>query len=243
MIEIAAVLMITALAAGIVQSMTGFGAAIVLMLVLPLYFSMPVAAGVSCSVCLGLTLILAWRYRKYVQWRLILLPVACYLVTSTIAIQYAQNISTDLLTGLFGAFLFLIAVYFFFVSNRFTIRPTPVSAMVCGALGGLCSGLFGTGGPPVVLYFIPAFDRKEDYLANTQFFFLTANIVNMITRCIHGIYTADLLPYSLAGFCGVLLGKQIGSKLLNHIDTALMKKCVYAFVALSGLLLVMKHIF
>ncbi len=243
MMMTAAVLLVTALAAGLVQSMTGFDAAVVLMLVLPLFFSMPVAAGISNSICLGLTAILAWQYRKHVLWRLILLPSVCYLAASTVAIQYVQQLPTGLLTILFGAFLFLIAVYFFCASNRFSIRATPVSALICGTVGGACSGLFGTGGPPIVLYFIPAFDRKEDYLANTQFFFMTANAVNMITRCANGIYTPDLIPYSLAGICGVLLGKLIGLKLLNRIDTVMMKKCVYTFVALSGLLLIAKQVF
>lgn len=94
-----------------------------LMLILSLFFSMAVSAGVSSSICLGLTGIMAWRYRKHIQWKLILLPAICYLMTSTIAIKYSKGINTSTLSALFGGFLLLLGSYsFFFRSAVFYSR-------------------------------------------------------------------------------------------------------------------------
>ena len=43
---------------GFVQSITGFGAAVVMMTILPYFFTMVVAPSVSTSICLGLTVTL-----------------------------------------------------------------------------------------------------------------------------------------------------------------------------------------
>ena len=49
---------------GFVQSITGFGAAVVMMTILPYFFTMVVAPSVSTSICLGLTVTLAWKLRN-----------------------------------------------------------------------------------------------------------------------------------------------------------------------------------
>ena len=49
---------------GFVQSITGFGAAVVMMTILPYFFTMAVAPSVSTSICLGLTVTLAWKLRN-----------------------------------------------------------------------------------------------------------------------------------------------------------------------------------
>ena len=130
---------------------------------------------------------------------------------------------------------------FLFFAQRFSIRANVFSATVCGLVGGICSGLFSTGGPVIALYYLPASEKKENYLANIQFLFLLSNIMNLYTRCTNGLYTADLVPYTLIGFGGVLLGKQCGVHFVDSIDTSLMKKLVYSFIAISGLLLVLKR--
>ena len=50
---------------GFVQSITGFGAAVVMMTILPYFFTMAVAPSVSTSICLGLTVTLAWKLRNH----------------------------------------------------------------------------------------------------------------------------------------------------------------------------------
>lgn len=151
----------SAIAAGMIQSVTGFGAAVLLMLILSLFFSMAVSAGVSSSICFGLTVIMAWRYRKHIQWKLILLPAFCYLMAGTIAIKYSKGINTSTLSALFGGFLLLLGSYSFFFAQRFSIRANVFSATVCGLVDGICSGLFSTGGPFIALYYLPASEKRK----------------------------------------------------------------------------------
>ena len=78
---------LSAAVAGLVQSVTGFGAAVVMMLVLPHFFSIPAASSIASAVCLGLNLVLLVKFRRYLDWRLWLLPTLPYLLTGTAAIH------------------------------------------------------------------------------------------------------------------------------------------------------------
>ena len=61
-------------AAGFLQTVTGFGSATVLMLVLPYFFDMAAAPALSSSICMGLAASLALRFRHAIRLRLVLLP-------------------------------------------------------------------------------------------------------------------------------------------------------------------------
>jgi len=237
-----AIVFAASIGAGILQSVTGFGAAIFLMLFVPLFFDMVSAAAISSSITMGLGIALAWRFRKEIQWSLCALPTAIYMVCSIAVIRAVKGIDLDALTLAFGVFLVLLSVYFFLVSNRVSFSGSRTTACVCSAVSGVTAGLFGIGGPLMAVYFISASNSKKSYIANTQFLFGATNIVNLITRIHRGIYTADFLPVTALGLLGILLGKQIGQRIFDQLNPNTLKKGVYGFVGLSGLLTVLQNL-
>lgn len=230
------------LAAGIVQSVTGFGAAIFLMLILPYFFDMVTAAALSSSVTMTLSIMLAWRFRKSTQWRLCALPTAVFLLCSVTAIHLVKGLEIGLLNLLFGIFLIFVAVYSLLATHRSAASGSRAAVAACAAVSGITSGLFGIGGPLIALYFVRISQNKESYIGNTQFLFATTSIVNFAARISNGLYTVDLLPLTLFGFAGIFLGKQIGLSILEKINADVMKKVVYAYVGLSGLITVLENI-
>ena len=67
-------LMIAALGSGIVQGVTGFGAGVLMMLVLANLFDLPQAAGLSGMIGLTLVSTMAFRYRSAINFRIIIWP-------------------------------------------------------------------------------------------------------------------------------------------------------------------------
>ena len=74
-----------AILAGAIQSITGFGAAVVLMMILPHFLDMIVSPALSSSICVGLTAVLFWKFRKKMDWRICLAPTALYMTASITA--------------------------------------------------------------------------------------------------------------------------------------------------------------
>lgn len=225
---------LAAAAAGAIQSVTGFGAAVMMMLVVPHFFDMVRAPGLVSTICLGLGVALLWRFRKHVEWKVTLPVAAAYVLFSTLAIRMVGAVDLKALSVVFSIFLILLSLYYRFGEGRLTLRPTLTTALACGTAAGITGGLFGIGGPLVVLYFLPAARSKESYVANLQLLFTITNISGLAARVWTGIYTADLIPMTLLGVVGINLGKMVGLRVLDKLDIDRMRRIVYAFVGVAG---------
>ena len=237
-----AVIAAAAVMAGVIQSVTGFGSAVFLMLFVPLFYDMVSASAIASSIAMGLGITLAWRFRKRIQVKLCVLPAVIYLIGSIGAISVIRDIDLDALTLAFGVFLVLLALYFLVFSKKMSLNGSWKSAAVCSAVSGVTSGLFGIGGPLMAVYFVSVSRDKESYIANIQCLFAVTNVVNFLMRIGKGIYTANLVPITLIGFAGITLGKVLGLRILEKMELEGMKKWVYLFVGASGVLTILQQL-
>lgn len=89
-------------------------------------------------------------------------------------------------------------------------------------------------GPPIVLYMLSAGQDKESYMGTIQCYFLLTNLYTVILRIINGMITIQVIELSAAGLVFSLFGFWIGMKILSRINGEIMKKVIYAFLAVSG---------
>lgn len=225
-----------ALVAGIIQTVTGFGAAVLLMLVMPYFFNMITAPAVTSAITLGFTVTLAWKFRKHIDLKACLFPTLIYQLCSIASIGLAKELNLEHLSVAFGIFLIILAIYFFVFSEKITVQANRKTAAVCALISGITAGFFGIGGPLMAIYFISATEDKQSYIGTLQFLFAFTNIVNMMMRIANGIFTVDLLPVVLLGFVGITVGKLVGLRILDKTNPDRIKKLVYAFVGISGVL-------
>lgn len=147
-------IMLFALVAGFVQGIIGFGFGIVVMMIYPYLIGMTQAVSVSQCLALFLNLAMAVKYRKHIQWKLLLMPWAIYFPVYFVALTFVKGVDMDGQKPLLGVFLVLLSIYFMRFSNKVSIRPTPLTASLCSGLAAVIDAAFGIGGPPMVLYFL-----------------------------------------------------------------------------------------
>ena len=227
---------------GVVQSVTGFGAGVVIMLVLPYFFDLIQAPGISSTSILALTFLITWKYRSHIRIRKVIMPALIYTVFACTSVMVAKKLDLQLLSLIFGIFLIILALWFIFFSKRVELKGGPVSAVICSFISGLCGGLFGIGGPLMALYYTAITRSREEYLGNLQFVFLTSGIVMNLTRIINGNYTIDLLPFTLIGVVALGIGKVFGLKIGVRIPAEKMRLIVYWAVMVSGVITVLKQV-
>jgi len=227
---------------GIVQTVTGFGGGVVLMLLLPYYFDMVTAPALSAAINLGLSGALMWKFRRHFEYKLALSPCIAYLICSISVIHIAQRMDMEVLSLAFGVFLVILALYFFLFSERVHFGANWRTGLVCGGISGATSGLFGIGGPLMAIYFVSGSKSKESYIANIQGLFTITGIINLLTRISRGIYTLELVPLTLLGFAAIYLGQVIGLKIVKKLNADILRKLIYAFVGISGILTIWQHL-
>ena len=156
-----AIMALAALAGGIIQPLTGFGSAVILMVAAQYFFDITIAPGVVAAICMFQSGIMAWNRRKSIDLKQILPPIALYTVCSLAVINLLGSMDLHVLTAAFGGFLMLLALYFLFIAKRVSLKPGLAAGMLCSGFSGCCAGAFTVGGPMMALYFV-AIARDKD---------------------------------------------------------------------------------
>lgn len=230
------------LAGGIIQPLTGFGSAVILMVAAQYFFDITVAPSVVAAICVVQSGIMAWTRRKSIDLKQILPPIALYTVCSLVVISLLGQMDLHVLTAIFGGFLVLLAVYFLFIARRVQLRPSPAAGMLCSAFSGCCAGAFTIGGPMMALYFVAIARSKETYVGNMQFLFFTTNLINFTMRTVRGYFSAALLPMAGLGMVCILLGLWIGTRLSRKMSGDVARQVVYIGVGVSGLVTLVQEL-
>ncbi len=221
------------------QRVSGFGFGIVVMIVLPFIFptfgEATALAGLVSSIS---TTYIAIKYRKSIKWKLLIWPLLAYVPINYLAIWLVGELDTSVLKLALGAFLVVLSIYFAFFSERMHIKATPLSGMISGGLSGLLGGAFATGGPPMVVYMLSASgDDKTMYIATVQCFFALTGYVSAIGRIANGLVTERVLILLPIAALGMALGNLIGGRVYNKLSPLMLRRLVYAFMAVSGVII------
>lgn len=97
-------------------------------------------------------------------------------------------------------------------------------------------GLFGMQGPPAVLYFLSVSKTKEQYTGIAQAYFLFGNAMMTISHAYNGFFTQKVLLTWALGIPSILFGTWLGTLAYSYISLTLLKKIVYIYIAISGVL-------
>lgn len=228
--------------AGFVQRVSGFGFGIFIMMFLP--YIMPsyneaVALSGILSGCTAMLIVV--RNRRYIQWRAIPVVLLSNIAVSYFVIMYMGAVDGLLLRRCLGVALMLVSLYFIFLEGRTSMLfSSRWSQATVGALSGLMGSMFAMPGPPVVLYGVSVIKDKRAYMATMQTFWLLFNVTYLYFRSGRGYYTADTPLCLCAGIAGVFLGIYVGARVFGMINKGLLKKVIYVFMLLSGLVALLK---
>lgn len=228
--------------AGTVQMVTGFGSVVLMMVMFPFFFNMIDAPMLALSVNMLFTLVMCWRCRRRIDWKVVLWPTAVYSGVSFLVTGLVRDADLHRLVIAFAIFLMLLSLYFLLLSGKVKAKPKTWVGIGCAAFAGTSAGLFAIGGPPMAPYFLAATDDHETYVASMQFMFVITNVVNLAGRMVNGIFNWSLWPYIAVGSVCILLGMKLGEIVSAKLKPESIRISVYAFVGISGLILLLQQL-
>jgi uncharacterized membrane protein YfcA len=231
--------MVVTFCGSFIQSVCGFGSAIFTMSVFP-YF-MPY------SMCVTLTGLTALSSNvgnvlpriKFIRWKLLIAPLIGYFCFAAYSVIFAVSKSdSKLLNILLGIVLILLSLYFIFFKDKIKIKPTFFNGLIVGALSGIMGGLFSISAPPIIVYLLSVTKDKDEYFANVMAYLMIANIYTGIFRAIKGLVTKEVLILWALGTCMTVFGVFFGKKLVDKLNAQTVRKIIYIFMAISGLMMI-----
>ena len=218
-----------------VQRVTGFGFGIVMMTMLP--YIMPSygeATALSGILAACMALIPAVTHRRYVRLGKLLPILLTFLVLSFFSVKVLTVIDGHSLKRWFGVALIVVSIYLFFFSDKVRLKPTMPVQISLGALSGLLGGMFAMQGPPAVVYFMASSESKDEYIAATQWYFVTGNLMMTLFRWQSGFVSHEVLHSALIALPAVALGLWVGAKVYGRLHNDHLRRRVYLFLAVAG---------
>lgn len=230
-------------AAGALQTITGFGSVVLMMLVFPFFFSMLDAPSLALAINMLYCIVLCWKFRKSIDFQAAFWPTLTYSAVCFVVTGLVKGADLRILVIVFACFLMVLSLYLLFISSRVEVKKPGVGVGVAfGVLAGVSAGTFAIGGPPMAPYMMAATKNHKSYVASMQFLFVITNIVNLSGRMVNGTFDQGLWPYIVVGSVCILIGMKAGEAVADRIDPKHLRRVVYIFVGLSGLILLLQNI-
>lgn len=229
---------VASFAGGVLQGVTGFGAGLVLMMALPALYPVPTAAALSGVIFFALCASMVWRYRSHLRVREIIPPLVVYMVLSGSS-AYFSSVAPDqeLVKRAFGIFLIVLSAYYLLVADRADGHAMgPAAQWFCVAVSGLCDGLFGIGGPLLVVYFLDRFPRREERLGSLQLFFAINVVYTTVIRALAGAFPPDPLPILALGIAAISAGLALANVIARYIDDRQLRRLTYVLIGICGVM-------
>lgn len=115
-------------------------------------------------------------------------------------------------------------------------RNLMIAGFVAGLLAGFLNGSFGTGGPPLMIFFTYIDDLEKDQIRATTSFQGIISIPIRIASCLaYGIYTSSDWPIYLACPFLSLIGLYFGDRLQKRVNRDQVAQALMLLVYLSAL--------
>lgn len=227
----------------LIQGVTGFGASLTIMTFLPYFVELPQAVALSGVIPMVQMAVLVWLYRRHINARRVVIPTIFYLIGCWLSIKYTLSFDPRVLKLAFGLFLIIISIYFLRFSEKVKVKDTIPVMVSCSFLSGICNGVFGIGGPLMVLYYLAASDSMDEYIANIQCCFLVTDIYCLALRAQEGIFTTDLIGPSIVGIVAILIGQVVAARIVSKIsDEDIIRRCTYVMVGVSGVIMALTNL-
>ena len=233
---------ITAFIGGVLQGFAGFGNGILIMIILPYFFSVPASAAISGAMSLGINLSLTLTYKKDINFKACILPFILFTVSGIASVYLSSYIKSSMLNIGLGVFLLLLCA-FLMLRNNGKLKLSNIAKNIVLFIGGIAAGMFGIGGPLLAFYFKSTSDNFKQFQANLNLTFLLNGIVMAIFRTYRGILNTKYIVYILIGMVSLIIGEKLASKYIHKVSEKTLDKFTYLLIGVSGLIKILQEIF
>ena len=219
----------------IVRQISGFGFALLSMPLITFIAGIRVATPLVAitATTLGFLVISdCWQQadRKALLW-LVLTGV----IGIPLGVLLVNHLSEFWLKRGLGGFLLVYCLYSLVAPELPLVQDGPLT-FIFGFIGGLLTGAFNTGGPPVVIYGTLRRWSPEEFRSTLQLYFLVVSAIAMIGHAVAGLWTSKILWLYVASLPALLLGLYLGEKINLLIPKQLFNRIIYGMLFITGLL-------
>ena len=240
--EIAIVVALAYLLAGLVKGIIGIGLPTTAITIMTFFISPLIALGLNL---IPMTVANIWQFSKadnpkevIVKYKYFAISlVCCILITSF----YAEQIGDDLVRLIF-AFAVLSFVCLQVFGFNFKMKPNQDIFWQggLGTLGGLVGGAASIWAVPVTMYLLMKNVKPKHFVDASGFLITIGCIPVSIGYIATGVFQPNMFVFGALGSVTAVLGFQFGEKLRNKINPKTFKNLLLIFFSLAALKMIIE---
>lgn len=179
-------------------------------------------------------IILAWRERGSIRWK-ICIPLSVLVIAgSTPGILFLKTVDAQMIKLVFGFVIILIGIEMLLRERKEKkSRLSKGVLVIIGVLSGILCGLYGIGAL-LGAYMSRVTEDSHSFKANICIVFLVENTLRMVLYAIWGIITADIVRRALCLMPVMLAGLALGIGSGKVLNEKTVKKLVIIMLIISG---------
>lgn len=227
-----------AFVAAFIQSVAGFGSALLGMPLLVTVVGIQIASPLVAMLGVALEVVLILRYREHLHLGVVSKLVVAATVGIPLGIYAVKNVDQRIVLGILAVVLVSYGIYGL---SKFTLPSLDGRGWTYGLgfIAGILGGAYNTAGPPVIIYGHARRWPAAQFKGNLQGFFLPVSIfvvaghflANTVTPVVWQCFAVSLLP--------LLLGILLGGLAERRIDAGRFRKLVLVLLIVLGVSLVL----
>ena len=224
------------LLSSVVYTLFGFGSGLISVGLLALF--LPVQDVVVLILLFNIPIelwVLAHSYRQ-LPWRRIVILIIAMTPLVPVGSYLLQVVEPMHLILALGAVLVVAGGLFLATPQRAAVAPNAAVEVGVGAVSGLLTGMLGTGGPPVILYFELAKLDKTAFRGALLAIFFAMSLVRIGAYALDDLITSPRLMSGALLIPAVIVGIAIGARLHVGISQRVFRRFVsIGFVVLGAM--------
>ena len=227
--------------AAAVQSLSGFGFALMLMPLLTHLLGVRTAA--PLVALLGLTLYVTNLSRSFshLRWRDLLPMAASGAVGAPLGVYALATVDERPISAFLGVVLLLYTAYSLF-QPEVRVRLPAWTIWAAGFLGGVLGGAYNTSGPPVILYAHVSGWPRDEFRSTLQGFFLLTATVTVSSHFVAGNVTTQVAQLYAVGLTALLMGVVLAVRVDRQFNARVFHLVVTSLLIVMGASLLLKAV-
>ena len=214
----------------LVRGLTGFGSGLTMVPLLLLLFQftgfaesmkLVVPTAVALAVLSGILLLSTFKTRKWIRKDVLLTMIIGAFAGVIVGTYVLASYKSDVLKRTFGVFLSLYALRMLIAGKVEKSEIRNSIGLIAGFLGGCLGGMFGTGGPPVIIYLDKKIADKRTFRATLLVYFLVVNSWQLATFAWAHLITWQVVRFTAYMLPAFVIGNVAGSALHIRINQVL----------------------
>lgn len=225
-----------------VTGFSGFGFALMSVPLLLLFLDLKFAVPLVLLASFFSVVVLSLNKLHFFKDRTIIIVAVGMALGTIVGTYILKNYETAILKKILGLVILLFALHVLFRVRQHEVPKFrgPIG-FVAGILSGVLGGLFGTSGPPLVVYVHHFAEDKSSFRSQLLVLFVLHEAFRIYLYITNSLINVPVLKFDLYLLPPLILGLLVGSRMHFQVKEATFHRAIGGLLLVSGLLLLVKR--